>query len=338
MNQPRISIIIPVYNVEPYIAECLQSVMRQNYVGPIECIVVDDCGTDRSMAVVERLIAEYDGPIDFVVLHHEKNKGLSCARNTGMDVAHGDYIFFLDSDDWISDDCIGHLVSLTIDKSFEMISGGMDVFRGEYEEKGKGNDALVVKKISGQEFLFNWVRDYSSVISVWNKLYPKKYLQKKSARFKSIPLAEDVLFNYELFCKPSTIYVSNRVTYHYRKREGSVIDVVRKNPLKDRDEIVLLWLELKKVRDDNGFDFFNEYYLHCYGYRIFALSKRCGLRFYHVFRLLHKEYPYRPLKIWMTQKESFSWYLDRLMWSLPSLMGFVWFQETWRIKRLIKKD
>ena len=73
MNQPKISIIIPVYNVEPYIDECLHSVMRQTYKGPMECLVVDDCGTDKSMDVAERLIAEYDGTIEFRVFRHEKN-------------------------------------------------------------------------------------------------------------------------------------------------------------------------------------------------------------------------------------------------------------------------
>ena len=112
MGLSKVSIIIPVYNVELYIAECLQSVMNQTYQGQLECIVVDDCGTDRSMEIVARMIAGYDGPIEFRVLHHEKNMGLSCARNTGIDAVTGDYVFFLDSDDWISYDCIDYLVSL----------------------------------------------------------------------------------------------------------------------------------------------------------------------------------------------------------------------------------
>ena len=102
---PKISIIIPIYNVEPYIEDCLQSVMRQTYRGMMECILVDDCGTDNSMKVAEQLIKIYNGPIDFKVLHHEHNRGLSAARNTGIDAACGDYVYFLDSDDWISDDC-----------------------------------------------------------------------------------------------------------------------------------------------------------------------------------------------------------------------------------------
>ena len=69
-----VSIIIPVYNVAPYIEDCLNSVMRQTYVGPMECILVDDCGTDDSMAVAERMITEYTGPIRFEILHHDHNR------------------------------------------------------------------------------------------------------------------------------------------------------------------------------------------------------------------------------------------------------------------------
>ena len=333
MVLPKVSIIIPVYNVEPYIAGCLQSVMNQTYQGPLECIVVDDCGTDRSMEIVARMIAGYDGPIEFKVFHQEQNLGISVARNIGIDASSGEYVFFLDSDDLISEDCIGYLVSLTVGKSFEMIAGGNDVFRGEYVEKGKENETAVVEKISGQEFLLNWIRYYSSVISAWNKLYLKKHLQKKNVRFKSIPLSEDVLFNFELFYKPSTIYVSNHLTYHYRRREGSIVDVIRKNPEKYRDDLVLFWQELKKVCDD-GLDDIHEEYLHFYGLLVFTMSREYGLPFYHIFNKLHKNYPYSPIRMWLLKDRGFRWYKKRMMWSLPSLLGFVWLQLKWRKNRV----
>ena len=118
-----ISIVIPVFNVEIFISECLQSVIRQTYTGPLECIVVDDCGTDKSIEIAEQLIAEYDGPIDFKVLHHDHNRGLSAARNTGMDAAKGDYVYFLDSDDWISDDCIEKLAKPLQNEVFDVVVG-----------------------------------------------------------------------------------------------------------------------------------------------------------------------------------------------------------------------
>ena len=118
-----ITIVIPVYNVESYISDCLQSVMRQTYKGPLECILVDDCGTDKSIEIAQNMIAEYNGPIEFKVLHHEHNRGVSAARNTGIDAAKGDYVCFLDSDDWISDDCIEKLAQPLQNEVFDIVIG-----------------------------------------------------------------------------------------------------------------------------------------------------------------------------------------------------------------------
>lgn len=110
----RVSVIIPVYNVEPYIAACIQTVMRQTYQGELECILVDDCGTDNSMEIAEKLISDYQGPIEFRILHHEHNRGLSAARNTGTAASKGDYIYFLDSDDEISPNCIELMANVVL--------------------------------------------------------------------------------------------------------------------------------------------------------------------------------------------------------------------------------
>lgn len=98
----KLSIVIPVFNVAPYIADCLRSVMRQTYTGSMECLIVDDCGTDDSIAIAKQMIADYKGPIRFQILHHEWNRGLSAARNTGTEAATGEYLYYLDSDDEIT--------------------------------------------------------------------------------------------------------------------------------------------------------------------------------------------------------------------------------------------
>ena len=98
MSGPLVSIVVPVYNVESYIEECLQSVCSQTYEN-LEIICVDDVGNDRSMDVV-RSFAVKDCRIK--IIEHDKNKGLAEARNTGLEHVSGDYVFFLDSDDWLS--------------------------------------------------------------------------------------------------------------------------------------------------------------------------------------------------------------------------------------------
>lgn len=104
----NVSIIIPVFNVADYVEACLQSVMEQKRIDniSIECLIVDDCGTDESMVIVEHTLASYQGPIEFHILRRDINGGLSAARNTGIRAARGQYIYFLDSDDTITPYCI----------------------------------------------------------------------------------------------------------------------------------------------------------------------------------------------------------------------------------------
>ena len=100
------SIIIPVYQVEQYIQKCLLSVVSQSYTKGIECILVNDCTKDESINIAQKLIDEYRGNIKFRIINREENGGLSAARNTGILEAKGDYLYFLDSDDYITPDCI----------------------------------------------------------------------------------------------------------------------------------------------------------------------------------------------------------------------------------------
>ena len=97
-----ISIIIPIYNVEKYVAECLNSVISQTYDhSKIECIIVNDCTPDKSMDIVNKIIGKYSGEMTFITHRHKENKGLSSARNTGISIATGEFLYFLDSDDYI---------------------------------------------------------------------------------------------------------------------------------------------------------------------------------------------------------------------------------------------
>ena len=105
----KVSIIIPVYNVASYIEECIQSVLDQTYPD-LEVVLVDDCGTDHSMELAENLIRKSNRSSIFRIEKHDRNRGLSAARNTGIKTATGEYLYFVDSDDKISQDCIEKLV------------------------------------------------------------------------------------------------------------------------------------------------------------------------------------------------------------------------------------
>lgn len=336
MNQPKVSIIIPVYNVEPYIAECLQSVMRQTYQGPMECLMVDDCGTDKSMDIAERMIAEYEGPIEFRVLHHDVNKGLSCARNTGMDAATGDYIYFVDSDDYITDDCINHLVSIAVEGA-----GKYDVIAGDNDEIGERVNSGKVKTnhgfmVSGKEFLRLFQFEHCVPGGAWNKLLRRSYLQKYNMGFIPNMVQEDYVFLFRFSCQPTLFYVSNKVTYHYRIRPGSIVHELS-DPVKLRASDYMVWSSIWKYCEKENYNETHESLLHEFANRYFLTSYQNQLDFEGVFSEFHKDYPYKPLMVWLKGKQSFQWYRSRMMWSLPTPLGYIWLHLKWWKKGVVKE-
>ena len=147
----KISIIVPVYNVEQYIKECFDSIAAQTYKGDIECIFVNDCGHDKSVEILEKMIACYQGGISFSIIHHEHNKGLSGARNTGIRHAQGDYLYFIDSDDSITSDCIEKLVALA--EKYP----GVEVVKGSTKSKQEWLQ-LAKKHFPEYSDNFKWIR------------------------------------------------------------------------------------------------------------------------------------------------------------------------------------
>ena len=254
-----ISIVIPVYNVEQYIADCLQSVMCQTYQGPLECILVDDCGTDTSMEIVEKLIAEYQGPIEFRVLHHEHNRGISAARNTGMDAAKGDYVYFLDSDDWISDDCIEKLTEPLLQEKVDIVVGDYEMIGGTPNKwielscpEGKYHEKELAKTFCNA----------GVYVMPWNKLYRKDFLVKYQLSFEEGKVHEDEILAFELSCVEKTFFVVKSVTYYYRIRENSITtqpDQIKKangyiGVLKSVEEIVKRYSKVEGVFDHYFFE------------------------------------------------------------------------------------
>ena len=118
-----VSIIVPVYGVESYIEDCVRSVMAQDYDGPLECVLVNDCTPDRSIEMAKQVLSDYKGAIEFRIVTHERNQGLSGARNTGIKESKGEYVYLLDSDDEISSNCISSLVAPLAIKRYEMVVG-----------------------------------------------------------------------------------------------------------------------------------------------------------------------------------------------------------------------
>lgn len=119
----HVSIIVPVYNASNFIATCIDSVSRQTANGGVECLFIDDCSSDNSTELISDYIQSYKGNIEFRLLKQTKNQGPSAARNRGIIEAKGDYLFFLDSDDELSSDCISKLVTLADKYDADYVQG-----------------------------------------------------------------------------------------------------------------------------------------------------------------------------------------------------------------------
>ena len=178
-----ISMIVPVYNVEPYIKECFDSIAAQTYDGQMECIFVDDCGQDNSLALLSECVDRYEGPIEISIVHHDRNRGLSAARNTGIDRAKGDYLFFIDSDDTIIPDCL-KLFAAKVEKH-----PGVDLVVGNSHWEKTATLDFDKKQIP--EFSDNpaWIRKsmlkrFYLPVQAWNKLVRKDVIKNERIYFE----------------------------------------------------------------------------------------------------------------------------------------------------------
>ena len=219
-----VSIIIPVYNVSHYIENCMMSVMNQTY-DDIECIIVDDATQDDSIDKCYRMIQAYQGPIKFSILHHGKNRGLSAARNTGSEAATGEYIFYLDGDDELTNDCIEKLMRPVIkDSSIEMVTGNYmrradGCMVGSFERQTLIQQEKDFKSLEAvRNFYFRRLLRQSA----WNKLIKRDFLLRYHLSFKEGLLWEDTLWIFFVVKKLSHLYIIPDVTYYYVKRPRSI--------------------------------------------------------------------------------------------------------------------
>ena len=214
----EISIIIPIYNVEKYVAECLNSVISQTYDhSKIECIIVDDCTPDKSMDVVNKIIGEYNGEMTFITRRHKENKGLSAARNTGISIATGEYLYFLDSDDYIYPNSLELLMEgVEKNKDIDMVVGNFFDERINKLQMNIHNNEML-KSI---DLLYFGKMENKSAS---NKLIKRKLFSIHDLRFPVGRYYEDIVLNYQLFSYVDKVYVVSQCTYFYRDNINGII-------------------------------------------------------------------------------------------------------------------
>ena len=226
---------MPVYNVAPYVERCLLSVMQQTRPAE-ECLIIDDASTDNSVALCERLIANYDGPTRFTILHHDHNRGLSAARNTGTDAATGTYIYYVDSDDEMTTDCLEKLAApVEQDDSIEMVMGdynldtsAMKDWRHQLRRKHGTPQPRFMQdtplELKSNEEIRNWFYKgkIARPICVWNKLLKLSFIKENQLYNKEGRLYEDTLWTYNLMRCLNHVAFVHEVTYIYYRRPGSI--------------------------------------------------------------------------------------------------------------------
>lgn len=209
------SIIVPVYNVENEIRECLDSIKNQTFAD-FEVLCVDDCGSDSSMDIVREYASEDSR---FKILTHEHNKGVSAARNTALDAVQGEYIMFVDSDDWLELNALE-----TVNNIFNKVKTDVVMFNLYYSYPNKPKEEYK-SKIELADNIHIKLDDMSLesfVGVVWNRAYRTSLINDNNIRFPVGLIIEDSEFSFKVSTYINTFYTTKTPLYNYRQnRDGS---------------------------------------------------------------------------------------------------------------------
>ena len=195
--------------------------MNQTY-NDIECIIVDDATPDDSIVKCEQMIVAYDGPIRFSILHHQQNRGLSAARNTGTEVATGEFLYYLDSDDEITLDCIETLMKPMIeDNSIELVQGNHRVRKDDQEIiYYKGASSVIISNTN--DIYIHYFKNHHIITTAWNKLMKRSFVESHQLYFKEGILHEDRHWMFYVQKHLKKAYICKDITYYYHIRPHSI--------------------------------------------------------------------------------------------------------------------
>lgn len=214
-TSPLVSIIIPVYKVENYLHRCVDSVIKQTYDN-LEIILVDDGSPDNCPAICD----EYSQIDNRIKVIHKSNGGLSDARNCGMKAATGEYLVFVDSDDYISHDLIQKMMHEVHTQKADVICCGVNIVdtEGYIYDNRKCNNSFIA---SGEELTKSLIKDEYPYNFAWGKLYKKELLN--GIEFPIGRLYEDIATVYLIMAKAAKAYCMSECLYYYeRGREGNI--------------------------------------------------------------------------------------------------------------------
>lgn len=209
----KYSVIIPVYNVEKYIDRCLKSIISQNY-DDLEIIVVDNGSTDSSGSICDTYANEYSN----ISVYHIENHGVGSARNFGLSKARGEFIYFVDSDDYL----VGNLFADFADKLVSdldlVVFSYYNSFEEDLTEKSRTEKSLPFKGSYDKDGFIKIFKELflsDMLYTVWNKIYRREFLLENNLSFEQYELGEDVRFNLDVYRNVNKIYLSQDSYYVY---------------------------------------------------------------------------------------------------------------------------
>lgn len=236
-----VSIIVPVYNVDKYIHKCIKSLLNQT-LRNIEIILVNDGSTDESGKICD----EYSKIDNRIKVIHKINEGLSSARNAGIDIANGEYLGFVDSDDWVDETMYEKLYNNAI--KFNASIAQCNILNTYTEYINIDNSREMVNIYSGMEVLEDLYNEkYVKTVVVWNKIYKRELFNL--LRFPKGKLHEDEFITYKLLHKSEKIVDISNIMYFYRQRSGSIMS--SEFNIK-RFDIIDAWNEKKEYFKNNN--------------------------------------------------------------------------------------
>ncbi|MDR2690799.1 MAG: glycosyltransferase [Dysgonamonadaceae bacterium] len=226
---------MPVYNVEKYVERALLSALNQTYKN-IEFIIVDDRGSDNSMEIVRRIISGHPRGKQVRIIEHERNIGLGAGRNTAIENAEGKYLFFMDSDDKISPDCIDKLYAKMQEENVDFVEGSCQMLLQSGEIIG---DLFIYTCPNLKGHLevarqFFEKRNQSLHIALWNRLYQLSFLRNNRILCNSNHLNEDIIFSFQVFFNAFSCSFIPDITYFYYDTPDSIMKKMQSKNIPSR--------------------------------------------------------------------------------------------------------
>ena len=270
----KVSVIVPVYNVEDYLIECLTSIINQT-LKEIEIICIDDCGTDNSINILKEY-AKKDDRIK--IISHKENKGLGPARNTGIKESKGEYISFIDSDDYISRDYLENLyntiikydtdivstinIKRVVGKAISLYSININKYLSIFQKIFKKNHFEGISNANIKDEKEN-TKNYPFVVA-WNKLYKKSFLLDNDLFFMDIKKgSEDEDFYQRLLLNSPSISYNHKSIYYYRERNYSLTEKYCSDPNFIINNISLMQNSINYCKEKTP-DLLNDLYIRIY--------------------------------------------------------------------------